>query len=354
MSRHVTNSKHLRILICRLSAIGDCVLTMPMLCALRDEYPDAYIAWAVEKAGGMLLEGHRCLDEVITVPKGWLKSPRSVLQVRRQLREKQFDIALDPQSLSKSAALSWLSGAKTRLGFRPPRGRELSLWLNRELVEAKHDHIVDAQLDLLGPLGIDSPRVRFDMPQHPEVKESVDRMIRHMHLDCDFVAINPGAGWDSKLWPAERYGIVARALGERYELPSLVVWSGQREYAWAETIVTRSGGRALMAPSTTLPELAEVMRRARMFLGSDTGPLHIAAAVDTPCVALFGATLPKDCGPYGAQHVTVQKALQAGNSHQRRKGSNDAMREIDPDSAIEACEQLLGLCHEQHSRSRAA
>ena len=109
-----------------------------------------------------------------------------------------------------------------------------------------------------------------------------------------------------------------------------------------------------MAPSTTLPELAEVMRRARMFLGSDTGPLHLAAAVNTPCVALFGATLPKDCGPYGSQHITVQKSLQAGTSHQRRKGSNDAMREIDPDSAIEACERLLNLHPGQYSRSKAA
>ena len=332
-----------RILICRLSAIGDCVLTMPMLCALRERYPGAHIAWAVERAGGLLLEGHPCLDEVIVVPKGWLKSPKAVWQVRAKLRKRQFDIALDPQSLTKSAVLAWLSGAKRRIGFHAPRGRELSLWLNGEFVTARRSHIVDAQLDLLKPLGIESPRARFRLPEVADVKAKVDRMIREMHLGCDFVAVNPGAGWDSKLWPAERYGIVARALGERYQLPSVVVWSGDREQAWAETIVARSGGRALMAPPTTLPELAEFMRRARMYLGSDTGPLHIAAAVGTPCVALFGPTLPADCGPYGEGHISVQKALPPEDRRLKRHGPNDAMRQIDTDSAIDACEQLMQI-----------
>lgn len=332
-----------RILICRLSAIGDCVLTMPMLCALRERFPAAHIAWAVERGGATLLEGHRCLDETIVIPKGWLKSPRAISRLRTDLREHRFDIALDPQSLTKSSLLAWLSGARQRVGFRPPRGRELSVWLNRELVSATHDHIVDAQLDLLKPLGIESPTVRFMLPEHENIETKVDDVLQGLHLGCDFVAINPGAGWDSKLWPAERYGIVARALGERYQLPSLVVWSGAREYAWAETIVAHSGGRAVMGPPTTLPELAAIMRRARMFLGSDTGPLHIAAAVNTPCVALFGPTWPKDCGPYGDQHICVQKGTPPPTSRERRQGPNDAMREIDTDAAVDACERLLGL-----------
>lgn len=348
------NNETPRILICRLSAIGDCVLTMPMLCALRERYPNAHLAWAVERAGGMLLEGHPCLDEVIVVPKGWLKSPRVVWQLRAELRKRRFDIALDPQSLTKSAVLAWLSGAKRRIGFRSPRGRELSLWLNREFVSAAHAHIVDAQLDLLKPLEIKSPGPQFQLPLHDDAKAKVDDMIRQMHLGCDFVAVNPGAGWDSKLWPAERYGIVARALGERYQLPSVVVWSGEREKAWAETIVARSGGRALMAPPTSLPELAAFMRRARMFLGSDTGPLHIAAAVDTPCVALFGATLPADCGPYGAQHISVQKALPPADRRLRRHGPNDAMQQIDADSVIDACERLLQIGPYQQADKRAA
>lgn len=345
------NNEAPRILICRLSAIGDCVLTMPLLCALRERYPNAHIAWAVEKAGSLLLEGHPCLDELIVVPKGWLKSPRAVWQLRAKLRAGRFDIALDPQSLTKSAVLAWLSGAQRRIGFHSPRGRELSLVLNREFVAAKHSHIVDAQLDLLKPLGIESPPVQFRLPVVADVEAKVDEMIRQMHLGCDFIAINPGAGWESKLWPAERYGIVARALGERYQLPAVVVWSGDRERAWAETIVARSGGRALVGPRTSLPELAAFMRRATMYLGSDTGPLHIAAAVGTPCVALFGPTLPSDCGPYGEQHLSVQKALPPEDRRLRRHGPNDAMRKIDPDSAIDACERLLQIGPYQQNRA---
>jgi ADP-heptose:LPS heptosyltransferase len=139
-------------------------------------------------------------------------------------------------------------------------------------------------------------------------------------------------------------------LGERYQLPSVVVWSGDREREWAETIVARSGGRAIMGPATSLPELAAWMRRARMYLGSDTGPMHIAAAVGTPCVALFGPTLPADCGPYGGQHITVQKGQPPEDRRLRRHGPNDAMKKIDTDSVIDACERLLRIGPHQQSK----
>jgi lipopolysaccharide heptosyltransferase I len=334
-------NQHPRILISRLSAIGDCVLTTPLVCAIRDYLPNAHITWVTERASAMLLEGHTAIDELIVVPKGWLKSPAEIQRLRSKLRASRFDIAIDPQGLTKSGAIAWLSGAAQRIGFHKPRGRELNRWFNRELITPTKTHLVDAQLELLKPFGIHNPTVRFDLPVISEVEGKVDAMIQAAHLGCDFIAVNPGAGWDSRLWSTYRYGRVARCLGERHEFPSFVLWSGERERTWAEKIVACSGGRAVLAPPTTLPELASVLRRARMFVGSDTGPLHIATAVGTPCVGLHGTTRPEASGAYGAQHIHIQKRYHDGTSRERRRANNDAMMEIDIDTVVAACEELL-------------
>ena len=337
----MTSNENPRILISRLSAIGDCVLTAPLLCALRKQFPAALIAWATQPAAATLLDRHECLDQLIVVRKGWLKSPRRLRELRRQLRAARFDVVIDPQSLTKSALVGWLSGAPRRVGFDRPRGRELSVWLNRELVQPTCEHLVDAQLELLRTLGVESPDVEFRLPRPSLVEAKTDDTIRRLHLGCDFLAINPGAGWDSRLWPAKRFGQIARELGQRYQLPSLVIWSGERELGWARTIVKGSGGHALLAPPTNLPELAALLRRARLFLSSDTGPLHIAVAVGTPCVSLHGTTRREASGPYGPQHIAIQQRYQTGTSRQRRRADNAAMREIDVETVVAACEQLL-------------
>ncbi len=333
--------QHPRILIARLSAIGDCVLTTPLLCALRDGFPNSHIAWVTEPGPGTLLRGHAALDELIVVPKGWLKSPAEIRRLRSKLRANRFDVAIDPQGLTKSSLVSWLSGAKRRLGFRKPRGREFSRWFNRELVPPTKRHLVDAQLELLKPLGIEDPSVRFDLPVVAEVERRVDAMMRDAHLGCDVVAINPGGSWDSKLWSTYRYGRLARCLGERHQVPSLVLWSAARERAWAEQVVACSGGRAVLAPRTTLPELAVVLRRACLFVGSDTGPLHIASAGGTPCVGLYGTTHPEASGAHGPQHIHIQKRFHDGTSRERRRANNDAMLEIDVATVVTACEEIL-------------
>jgi lipopolysaccharide heptosyltransferase I len=330
-----------RVLICRLSAIGDCILTLPLLCALRDQFPRAYLAWIVERGAAPLLEHHPCLDRLIVVNKGWMKSPWAVRQIRRELRALQFDIAIDPQSLTKSAVVARLSGAWQRIGFERPRGRELSRWLNNALVAPTKTHLVDAQLQLLEALGNDRPRVRFMVPRDEAAETRMDGLLRAMHLGCPFAVMNVGAGWDSRIWPAARYGRMAKFLGESRHLPSLMVWAGERERSWAEEAVAGSGGHALLAPPTSLPELCALLRRSRMYLGSDTGPMHLAAAVGTPCVGLFGTTQPSESGPYGAQHVCVQHHFQRGSSRQRRKAPNLAMCAITTDMACEACHVLL-------------
>lgn len=330
-----------RILICRLSAVGDCILTTPLLCALRNHYPQAFITWVVEQGAAPLLRGHRCLDELIVLPKGWLKSPRTVWNLRQKLRSLHFDVALDPQSLTKSSMVAWLSGASRRIGFAKPLGRELSVWLNNERVEKTRDHVVDHQLELLRPLGIESPAIRFDLPSDSSACAILDAFLSAPRYSGGFAAINPGAGWDSRLWPTDRYARVARHLGEQHRISSIVTWAGPREETWANEIVAGSRGHALMAPRTSLCELADLLGRASLFVGSDTGPLHIAAAKGTRCVALHGTTRREQSGPYGPRHTALQEYYQAGSSRERRRAGNDAMLAITVEQVCAACDQML-------------
>ena len=330
-----------RILIVRLSAIGDAIQTMPVACALRRRFPQAFLAWAVEQRAAALLRGHEALDELIELPRGWLKSPGGVWRLRRKLRSLQFDVTIDVQSLTKSALLARLSGARRRIGFGNPGGRELSKWFNNERVDPKATHVVDRYLELLRPLGIESPAVRFQVPEHAEDRTAAEKMIGQLGLERGFAIVNPGAGWPSKLWPTERYAAVVRHLGEVRQVPSLVVWAGAAEQAMAEEVARLAGASARVAPPTSLVQLAALVRRARLFVGADTGPLHLAAAVGTPCVGLYGPWPATRHGPYGPQHIALQKMVFEGPTRARRTAPPTYMESITTEMVCEACDRIL-------------
>ncbi len=303
-----------RILIVRLSAIGDVIHTMPVACALREHFPQAFVAWVVEDRAAALLRGHEAIDELIALPRGWLKSPRCVWRLSRRLRNLKFDAALEVQGLTKAAIVARLSAAPRRIGFGHPWGRELTQWLNNELVDTPGLHIVQRNLQLLQPLGIRSPKIRFMVPEHPADRETAEQIIARHGLEDGFVIINPGAGWPSKLWPTDRFAAVARHLGKKWNLPTLIAWAGEEEMQMSLLIGMGSEGHAQIAPPTTLTELAALARRAKLFIGSDTGPLHLAAAVDTPCIGLYGPWPANIHGPFGPQHIALQKAFFQGST----------------------------------------
>lgn len=333
-----------RILITRLSAMGDCVLTLPLACALRDHFPNAGLVWAVEPLAASLLNRHPAIDQWVVVPKGWLKSPRTITALTHRLRPWRFDWAIDPQSLTKSSALAWLSGARQRIGFTRPQGRELAPWLDNIRLGRQSPHLVDASLGLLAPLGIERPQVRFDLPADAEAGTRIVSFLREAHLTGGFAVINSAASVPSRQWFPDRFGRVARYLGETRDLPSVVTWSGARERVLAEQIMAKSGGHSVLAPETNLVELAELLRRASCFLGSDTGPLHLATAVGTPCVGLYGSTRVEHSGPYGPSHVTVQVHSPASSGRQRRL-DDSGMRRIMVEAVCAACDRLLDQRH---------
>lgn len=331
-----------RILIVRLSAIGDVVHTIPLLNALRDRFPEASLSWVVQKPASVLLEGHPSLDELAETRRGFLKSPREVRRLRHRLREHRYDVVIDAQGLTKSALLGWLSGAPLRIGCDGEWGRELSRWFNNERVHTDAPHAVDRMLQLLSPLGIESPRVRFSIPESSTDLEWTETAVREAGMEGGYAVIHPGAGWPSKRWPLNRFAAVTRHLGHRCGLPTMVVWGSPAEREMAGRIVISSKGHAHLAPPRTLRELAALSRRARLFIGSDSGPLHLAAAVGTPCVGLYGPWPAERHGPYGPQHVVVQKmTMFHATTRERRHASTKYMEAIDVPSVCQACDQVL-------------
>jgi len=342
-----------RVLIVRLSAIGDCVQTMPLACAIRDRWPRAHITWVVERASAPLVEACDAVDRLVVLPKRFATSWRLLFKLRNVLADRDFDFALDPQGLTKSGLVSWLSPAKRRIGFARPASREFNPWLQTELVNSTATHRVDRYLELLRPLGIEHPRTGFGISIPADARSTANEFLVRETLGHSYAVINSGAGWDSKLWPIERYSEVGRHLAN-HGVPSVVVWAGEKERSCAEQIVAGSNGGAKLAPPTTLLELAAVLQTARLFVGSDTGPLHLAAAMGTRCIALFGASRGDACGPYGTGHIVLQTTLDESAGRKRPGADNWAMREISSHMAYAACDTILGAADQAKTPQAAA
>ena len=331
-----------RILISRMSAVGDSILTLPVACALRKKYPNAYLGWVIEERSSPVVLGHQDLDAVVVLRRGWFASPKGILAARRKLLPHRFEFSVDCQSVTKSSLACWLSGAGTRIGCRGKYGCELSPLINNRLIEPQTTHLTDRSLELLEPFEIQRPAISWKYPIEQDAMDQADTILTALRLDRGFAVINAGANWDSRLWEMGRFGEVARLLGEQSGLPSLIVWGNQREQNWASEIVSTSAGQSFLCPATSLAELAAVIKRAKIFVSADTGPLHLAVAVGTPSVALHGVTRPQDSGPYGAPHRPIIVRYDAGSRKQRRKSDNSAMLLITPEMVLNECHLLLG------------
>ena len=338
-----------RILLVRLSSIGDVVHGLPLLCALRDALPEAHLAWIVEDLAAVLLEGHSALDEIIRLPRRWFEDSwyrpaqffATLRQLRRQFKSRSFDVAIDVQGLTRSALTAWMSGAAHRIGFDGVDGRQQSRWFNNVLVEPRSTRVVERNLELLRPLGVAAGGVHFRLPDYPTETARMEHFLKETGLERGrFVLVAPGSARAERLWPAERFAAVATKIGERYHIPSAVLWAGSRERRWAREICDGSGGHAWVAPPTSLTELAVLARCASLFIGADTGPLHIAAAVGCSCVSLHGPTSAGRTGPYGPQHIAIQSGSAPSPAVTRPK-NRPSMKAISVEEVCEACDTVL-------------
>jgi len=336
----------MKALLVRLSSIGDVVHTLPALAALRQHGWEA--GWLVEPPGRPLLDGNPALDHLVAAPGAKAFRWSGARSAVRDLRSHRYDAALDFQGLWKSAAWARLAGARRVVGFaRPWRREAASVLLIGEQAELPRgrEHVIDKNLALLGALGIEATGLReFPLPYSEEIAASVEAGLRELGVE-GFALLNPAGGWSSKLWPAERFGELAGRLRRR-GLRSVVTW-GPGEEELAERVVASSDGAAVRSFPTTLLDLVELARRARLVVAADTGPLHLACAVAAPVVALFGPTDPARNGPFAPGDVVVRRTPPCAPCYSRTcQRHAGIMDQISVEEVLAAAEKRLATAPE--------
>jgi heptosyltransferase I len=347
-----------RLLIVRLGSMGDIIHTLPAVIALRQAFPNALIGWVIEERWAELLctlptprSGARSpqrplVDRIHTVDTAkWRKSFLSLQTLQEiasalsDLRAPRYQIAVDFQGAVRSALIARWSGATTIYGAAQPRENVASMFYTRTVM-ARGDHIIEQNMSLAWAVtgsALEIPALEF--PHDEVAKQDCDRRRQEQRL-YKFVIMNPGAGWGAKRWPEQRYGEVARELAK--DGIKILVNYGPGEEALARAVEEASGGVA-KAIACSLTQLIALTRRAALFIGGDTGPMHLAAALGVPVVAIFGPTNPVRNGPFGTKSIVLRSSSSI-TSHVRRHEPEEGLLEINSVAVVAAARQLLGDC----------
>src|SRR6202140_1824804 len=341
------------LLIVRLSAMGDIIHTLPAAAALRQTFPQATLGWLIEERWAELLctlryprSGPRSpqrplVDRVHSVNTSeWRHAPFSFNTWQQmavglsQLRGIQYDAVIDFQGAVRSALLARWSGAPIVYGSTQPRENAASMFYTRSVLP-NGPHVVEQALALAGaiiPTRMVEPQIEF--PVDPDAENKISGLAADVN---DFAILNPGAGWGAKRWPAERYGQVAKELAED-GLCSLINYGpGEEELAVA---VEAAGEGAARRVSCSVSELIALTRRARLLIGGDTGPMHLAAALKIPVVAIFGPTNPARNGPFGTRSIVLRSA-RSMTDHTRHRQPEQGLLEITVGEVVAASRKLL-------------
>ena len=347
-----------RLLIVRLSSMGDIIHALPAAVMLREAFPHATIGWLVEERWAELLctlstprhgarSPQRPLADAVHIVnlKKWRKSLSSNQTWERiaaglsELRAMRYQVAVDLQGAARSAILARWSGASTIYGAAQPRENLASLWYTRQ-VTTEHRHVIEQYAEIAEAV-TRQPRPIPDaiFPCDPVAEESVAKRLSEANLR-NFAILNPGAGWGAKQWPGERYGQLAKTLSIR-GVQSLINF-GPREEELAKTAEAASECTA-RAMSFSIGELIALTRRARLFIGGDTGPMHLAAALHIPVVALFGPTDPARNGPYRTKSIVLRHPA-SPTTLTHRAQSDPGLLAINVEEVVAAATRLMEEC----------
>ena len=337
-----------RFLLVRLGALGDVVHAIPVAAALRQAFPSARIDWLVSGRHRPILDLVPVIDGRIAVAdRRGTSTDLSAMAAIRLLRGAHYDAALDLQGLIKSASFARASGASRVIGFAPAHLREpLARFCYSETYDpgaggmfdrSATRHVVAVNLGMLERLGVHAGPPEFPI-------ESVDTAIAadvRRRTGGRYALLNPGAAWPNKRWPPERLAAVARELKDRHGLMSVVLW-GPGEQPLADAVVEHSKGAAMATPPTSIRDLVALARGAAIMVSGDTGPTHIAAAVGTPLVGIYGPTRPARNGPWRADDVTVSRDATCECHHLRQcRRARMCLLDIEAGEVLEAVEQRL-------------
>lgn len=344
------------ILIVKLSAIGDVVHTLPALTALRRQYPQAKITWLVEEAAAPLIARHRALDRIlISRRKRWIKGLctrdrrrhfKEMIDFLRSLRDTRYDLVLDLQASLKGALLILLSRGKRKIGFGPGmEHQEHSYFVLNEKIPmvSMEVHALERGLRLLEAIGIPMRPIMYDLPIGDTEKTAAQTLLVSggWRSKSDAIAINPMAKWETKLWSVEKFAETADRLIERFGV-SLYFTGDHGDKEMIGTIQKSMRHPSVnLAGRTSLLELAAIYQQVACVITTDTGPMHIAAAVGTPVVALFGATAPWRTGPYGIGHKIIRVDQKCAPCFKRKCEEQLCMQRIEVKHVMDAVIELM-------------
>jgi lipopolysaccharide heptosyltransferase I len=337
-----------RFLIVRLGALGDVVHAIPVAAALRRAHPDARIDWLVSAKHREILDFVPVIDRRLVInDRGGSLGGTSLLHAIRELRSNRYDVAIDLQGLIKSALLSRASGAPRVIGFSSSYARER---FARVFYTETHDpgrgglynpaetrHVVEMNLGLLEPLGVTPGRPEFPID---DVDSNVARWAL-AHTGGAYALLNPGAAWPNKRWPPDRFAALAAELRNRRGLMSVILW-GPGEEDLAKATAAAADGAAVASPKTTMADLIALARGAAVMVSGDTGPTHMASAVGTPIVGLYGPTRPSRNGPLSPDDAIVTRDAICQCHHLRRcRMSRMCLLDIEVAEVVDAVERRL-------------
>jgi lipopolysaccharide heptosyltransferase II len=340
-----------RLLLIKPSSLGDIVHAMPTLAALRTRFPYAEVTWLVKRQWAPLVEVIGGVDHVCTVGmglSGWLGRIS-------ELRSARFDVVVDLQGLFRSGAMAWLSGCGRRIGFA--NAREGSSLFYTQLVEVPDGprHAVDRYLLVAEALGAKRPtQPRFEFVDRPQDRQAVERILTRSGVPASlpWIAINASARWETKRWPPQHFAEAADRLSREHACP-IVFIGGATERPETQAVMALMRTKAIdLTGQTPVGLLPCLLRQATVLITNDSGPMHIAAAVGTAVVALFGPTDPRKTGPYGQGHLVLSHTVECSPCFSRdcsRAVRLECLLEVKPDQVVQAVQQQLNRSPTQRS-----
>ena len=355
-----TDETSVSVLVIRMGALGDVANAIRAVAGLRAALPSVHVTWVAETAAGGLVEAAQVADDVIPFPRKelsrlfkrpwlWPKGVSALLRFRRRLHERKYDCALDLQGNFKGALAGMLSGATDRLGFARGHCREMNWLFNNVLIMPAGRRIPRAEkfAALAQAVAPEMQLGRVTLPRNETYAAQVGEFLGSDAVG-PLVVVHPGTSAFAafKRWPVERYGAVCARLRESTGA-RCVVTQGPGERDIAEAVVNASRGAASPAPELPIRGLIELLRRADLVIAGDTGPLHIAALLERPLVAVFTSKDPAIYAPYGAQCEIVRADVACSPCTKRKCADLRCVLEIPPEAVAEAAERMLAADRER-------
>ena len=341
------------LLIIKLRYIGDVLLATPTLRALKAARPDVRITMMVNRGTEGVLSGNPDIDEILVLDKGSVAAQWRLIV---ELRRRRFDTVLDLTDGDRSAFLSWISGASVRIGFNDEHRRRGICYSAVVPPQPGLRHRIDRDLAALKPLGIHARETPPSLWLTGEDDTAADQLLNRLGLSRDqpIMIVQPGARYWFKAWPAERFAELADRLANDYGFQVLIGGSREEEALAQRIQATARTSPVSIAGLTTLKQFASIAKRAALFVGNDSGAMHIAAAVGTPMVALFGPSNPDEWGPHGGRMMILYKGLDCRACFHPtcERGELNCMQQLSVEAVYAASSQLLasGVPSDQNPR----